>query len=146
MVSGYIRDGEPWSQLKSISIGRQSREWKVYQGSDMEELLDWKLFPIVVETMTATEIRLMSSEFERSPEMERMRQCVERMTNQIIERIFLTPVQFRFPRSKKKRIRKKWRKDPENFRPLFPGGLEDIQITLKGGGSTTDVTVYQVRE
>ena len=35
---------------------------------------------------------------------------------------FLTAVprvQVRFPRSKKKRIRKKWAKRPENFRPVF---------------------------
>ncbi len=38
-----------------------------------------------------------------------------------IERIIETPaldmVQFRFPKSKKKRIRKKWAKRPENWRP-----------------------------
>lgn len=30
---------------------------------------------------------------------------------------YRTIVQYRFPRSKKKRIRKKWRKRRENFRP-----------------------------
>lgn len=53
--------------------------------------------------------------------------------DEVTERIVTTPIQFRFPKSKKKRIRKKWRKDTRNFRPLFPGGLEDIQITLRGG-------------
>jgi len=79
--------------------------------------------------MTATEIRFRLDEFERSPAMERMRQGLEDMIGQAIERIFTAPIQFRFPRSKKKRIRKKWRKDTRNFRSLLgPDLLEDVQI------------------
>lgn len=37
---------------------------------------------------------------------------------QILESPLLTTAQFRFPKSKRRRIRKKWRKNPENFRTL----------------------------
>lgn len=79
--------------------------------------------------MTATEIRFSLDEFGRSPAMKRLQQAMDNMTNRIIERVFTTPIQFRFPRSKKRRIRKKWRKDTRNFRSLLgPDLLEDIQI------------------
>ena len=67
------------------------------------------------EPMTATEIRFRLDEFERSPAMKRMRQGIENTINGVIERVFTTPIQFRFPKSKKKRIRKKWRKEFEKL-------------------------------
>lgn len=39
--------------------------------------------------------------------------------------------QFRFPRSKKKRIRKKWAKDQRNWREVDARG--DIYLVSKGG-------------
>jgi hypothetical protein len=78
--------------------------------------------------MTATEIRFQLGEFERSLAMKRLQEGMEKMLDEIIERVCATPIQFRFPRSKKKRIRKKWRKDPMNFRKLLDDGLEDIEI------------------
>ena len=80
------------------------------------------------EPMTATEIRFRLDEFERSPAMKRMRQGIENTINGVIERVFTTPIQFRFPKSKKKRIRKKWRKNLRNFRKLLGDQFEDIQI------------------
>ena len=80
------------------------------------------------EPMTATEVRFRLGEFERSPAMERLRQDIENTINQAIERVLTTPIQFRFPRSKKKRVRKKWRKDTRNFRRLLDDQFEDIEI------------------
>lgn len=103
----------------------------------MPTLIDSMLIPkeyMAKEPMMSTEIRFRLDEFERSPAMERMRQGIENTINQVIERVFTTPIQFRFPRSKKKRIRKKWRKDTRNLRRLLgPNLLEDIQIV--GWGS-----------
>jgi len=80
------------------------------------------------DPMTATEVWLRLGELERSA-MERMRQGFEIMLDEVIERIVTTSIQFRFPRSKRKRIRKKWRKDPRNFRRLLDlDQIEDIQV------------------
>lgn len=43
---------------------------------------------------------------------------VEVRVNPILDNLPSKLVQFRFPRSKKKRIRKKWSKRPENFREV----------------------------
>jgi hypothetical protein len=82
--------------------------------------------------MTATEIRFWFDEFERSPVMEWLRQGIENTIEQLIERVCRTSIQFKFSRSKKKRIRKKWRKDPRNFRRLLDDQFEDIQIVGMG--------------
>jgi hypothetical protein len=76
--------------------------------------------------MTATEIRFRMGESNRS--MERLRQGIDETIEQLIEGMCFTPIQFRFPRSKKKRIQKKWRKDSGNFKPLLPDQFEDIEI------------------
>jgi hypothetical protein len=61
--------------------------------------------------------------------MERLRQGIDETIEQLIEGMCFTPIQFRFPKSKKKRIQKKWRKDLRNFRRLLgPDLLKDIQI------------------
>jgi hypothetical protein len=81
------------------------------------------------DPMTATEVRFRLGEFERSEAMEQLRQGIENTIEQLFERVCCTPIQFRFPRSKKKRIRKKWRKDPRNFKRLLDTDqFEDIQI------------------
>jgi hypothetical protein len=36
--------------------------------------------------------------------------------------------QFRFPRSKKKRIRKKWSKRPQNYKPVYIEGVLMDQV------------------
>jgi hypothetical protein len=82
--------------------------------------------------MTATEIRFWFDEFERSPVMEWLRQGIENTIEQLIERVCRTSIQFKFSQSKKKRIRKKWRKDPRNFRRLLDDQFEDIQIVGMG--------------
>ena len=102
----------------------------------MLTLIDSMLIPseyMGKEPMTATEIRFRLDEFERSPAMKRIREGMQRTIDQVIERVFATPIQFRFPRSKKKRIQKKWRKDPRNFRKLVYDGFPDIQIVGMGG-------------
>jgi len=97
--------------------------------SDMPAQIDPMLFPITVESMTASEIRFRAHEFERSPAMERMRQDMQMRIDQVTMRMCLTPIQFRFPKSKRRRIQKKWRKDTKNFRRLLgPDLLDDIQI------------------
>lgn len=78
------------------------------------------------KSLTATEIRFRMGESNRS--MERLRQGIDETIEQLIEGIYRTPIQFRFPKSKKKRIQKKWRKDSGNFRSLLPDQFEDIQI------------------
>jgi len=79
--------------------------------------------------MTATEVRLSLSEMGRSEIIKRLEQVFSDMAEQVIERIITTPIQFRFPLSKKKRIRKKWKKDPRNFRTLLdPDQIQDFQI------------------
>jgi len=85
------------------------------------------------EPITTTGVRLRLAEFERSPAMLRLQEGMQRTIDQMIERVYFTPIQFRFPRSKKKRIRKKWRKDPRNFRKLLEGQPVDIEIVGIGG-------------
>ena len=98
----------------------------------MQILIDSMLIPrkyMAKEPITATEVRFRLDELDRSPTMERIRQSIKNTINQAIERVLTTPIQFRFPRSKKKRIRKKWGKDSRNFRRLLDTDqLEDIQI------------------
>jgi hypothetical protein len=56
------------------------------------------------------------------------------------EKLLTWPVQYRFPRSKKKRIQKKWKKDKANYKPkqhviMVKGGMwltqEALEVTLK---------------
>ena len=81
--------------------------------------------------ITTTEVRLRIGEFNRS--IGRLRQDIENTIDHLIDRMLTTPIQFRFPRSKKKQIQKKWRKDPRNFRKLVDDGFPDIQIVGMGG-------------
>jgi hypothetical protein len=89
-------------------------------------------FTLDEKPMTATEVSFRLSEMGRSEAMKRLEQVFSDMAEQVIERIITTPIQFKFPRSKKKRIRKKWRKDPKNFRKLVDDGFPDIQIVGMG--------------
>lgn len=54
----------------------------------------------------------------------------------------LTKEQFRFPRSKKVRIRKKWAKNPENWRPLKPKRVTHYvrSQVVEGAGMNFDCT------
>jgi len=99
--------------------------------SDMPTLVNSMLIPgeyMGKDPMTATEVRFRLGEFERSPAMKELDQRMQSWINEVTEKLLTTPIQFRFPRSKKKRIRKKWRKDPRNFRKLLDDQLIDFEI------------------
>lgn len=95
----------------------------------MPTLIDSMLIPseyMGKDPMTATEIRARMG--EPRPILDKFSRSMDAFVVEVLERICRTPIQFRFPRSKKKRIRKKWRKDPRNFKPLLSDQFEDIQI------------------
>jgi len=99
-------------------------------------LIDSMLIPeeyVARKPVTATEIRFRLGEFERSPATEELNRHFQDWIDEVTEKLVTTPIQFRFPRSKKKRIRKKWGKDPRNFRRLLDDQFEDIQIVRRGG-------------
>ena len=98
----------------------------------MTTFIDSMLIPkeyMAKESRTATEVKARLCDFYNSIQMERLGQVMDAMLVEVIAAMCQTPIQFRFPVSKKKRIRKKWRKDPRNFRRLLDTDqFEDIQI------------------
>ena len=71
--------------------------------------------PMVI---TATEVQVKLRDIENSKVIQKLVNDIDDWINKVMVRICQTPIQFRFPKSKKERIRKKWRKDPGNFRIL----------------------------
>jgi hypothetical protein len=80
------------------------------------------------KVITATEVSFRLNEFENHPAMIQLREHLDGLINRVVERIMTTPIQFRFPKSKKKRIRKKWAKNPENLRPLLDQSFGNFEI------------------
>jgi len=75
---------------------------------------------------------------DKTPKMLRVSNVLRKTIQKAMEAIAKHKEQFRFPRSKKKRIRKKWASRPENWRPVQN---YDIEILKRGIGLGTNYLV-----